>query len=285
MQPLAEGYWGKEVALTYGELPQRWLVVFSQAAYDLELHTLTKNHEKERQAAEKQWHKLSLLTFNCQEDAETAAKQFNQGWKIHQAVAQAAPITQYARRGRPSADDEPEIVGYGLKGSLSADPERVETAKRNLGKFIIATNELDPQKLSSKQMLENYTDQGVSVERGFRCLNDPLFFADSLFLKKPERIMALMMIMGLALLIYALAECQLRLELEKSNEKIPDQKGKLTSTPTIRWVFQTFEGIDILAVWVNGQPTLRQVLSLRPVHQQIIRLFGSHVRNCYFLDS
>ena len=145
---MAEGYWGKEVTLTYGEIRQRWLVVFSQAAYDRELHTLTKNQEKERQAAEKQWHKLGLQTFNCQEDAETAAKQFNQGWKFHQAVAEAAPITQYARRGRPSAEDEPEIVGYGLKGSISADPERVEAAKRNLGKFIIATNELDPQKLS-----------------------------------------------------------------------------------------------------------------------------------------
>ena len=68
-------------------------------------------------------------------------------------------------------------------------------------------------------MLENYTDQGVSVERGFRFLKDPLFFADSLFLKKPERIMALMMIMGLALLIYALAERRLRLSLEQNNEK------------------------------------------------------------------
>jgi transposase len=284
MQSLAEGYWGKEVALAYGEVKQRWLVVFSQAAYDRELHTLTKNREKERQAAEKQWHKLGLQTFNCQEDAETAAKQFNQSWKFHQAVAEAAPITQYPRRGRPSTEDKPEIVGYGLKGSVSADPERVEAAKRTLGKFIIATNELDPQKLSPIQILENYTDQGVSVERGFRFLKDPLFFADSLFLKKPERIMALMMIMGLALLIYALAERQLRLSLENNNEKIPDQKGKPTSIPTIRWVFQIFEGIDILSVWVNGQPTLRQVLNLRPVHQQIIRLFGSQVRNCYFLD-
>ena len=285
MQPLAEGYWGKEIALTYGEIPQRWLVVFSQAAYERELHTLTKNQEKERQAAEKQWHKLGLQTFNCQEDAETAAKHFNQGWKFHQAVAEAAPITQYARRGRPSAEDEPEIVGYGLKGSISADPERVEAAKHTLGKFIIATNELDTQQLSAIQMLENYTDQGVSVERGFRFLKDPLFFANSLFLKKPERIMALMMIMGLALLIYALAERQMRLALEKSNEKIPDQKGKLTSTPTIRWVFQTFEGIDILSIWVNGTKTMRQVLNLRPVHQQIIYLFGASVRGCYLFDS
>ena len=44
--PLAEGYWGKEVVLTYGEIPQRWLVVFSQAAYDRELHTLTKTRKR-----------------------------------------------------------------------------------------------------------------------------------------------------------------------------------------------------------------------------------------------
>jgi transposase len=222
MQCLAEGFWGNEVALTYGEIPQRWLVVFFQAAYERELHTLTKKQAKERQAAEKQWHKLGLQTFNCQEDAETAVKQFIQGWKFHQADAELVPITQYARRGRLSAEDKPEIVGYALTGSISADPERVEAAKRTLGKFIIATNELDPQKLSSTQILENYTDQGVSVERGFHFLKDQLFFADSLLLKKPERIMALMTMMGLALLIYALAERQLRLGLEESNEKIPD---------------------------------------------------------------
>ena len=282
---LTEGYWGREVKLTYGEVEQRWLVVFSQAAYDRELHTLSKAQEKERLAAEKAWHKLSLQIFNCLEDAEKAAKQFNQGWKFHQAVAETAPITRYAERGRPAAEDEPEIVGYGLKGSISAAADRVEMAKRTLGKFIIATNELDEAKLSAVQVLSNYTDQGISVERGFRFLKDPLFFADSLFLKKPERIMALMMIMGLALLIYALAERQLRLALETLQEKIPDQKGKPTSTPTIRWVFQTFEGIDILSIWVNGQRITRQVLNLSPVRQQIVALFGAQVRNCYFLNS
>ena len=130
-------------------------------------------------------------------------------------------------------------------------------------------------------MLSNYTDQGISVERGFRFLKDPLFFAHSLFLKKPERIMALMMIMGLALLIYALAERQLRLMLANHNETIPDQKGKPTQTPTIRWIFQIFEGIDVLSIWIDGQQTTRQVLNLTLVHKQVIQLFGSHVGKCY----
>jgi len=29
---------------------------------------------------------------------------------------------------------------------------------------------------------------------------------------------------------------------------------------------------------------MRQLLNLRPVHIQILRLFGKAVQNCYFLD-
>jgi hypothetical protein len=32
MQPLEEGYWGKEVTSEYGNIRQRWLVIFSAAA-------------------------------------------------------------------------------------------------------------------------------------------------------------------------------------------------------------------------------------------------------------
>ena len=281
MMELETGYWGKEIEITYGEIKQRWLVIFSQAAYERELHTLKRNQEKEFQVVEKQWHKLCLQTFNCQEDAQNGANQFNQRWKFHQVRFEVVPITQYARRGRPSAEDQPEVIGYGVKGTITSNTERLKSAKLTLGKFIIATNELDVQRLSAVQMLSNYTDQGISVERGFRFLKDPLFFAHSLFLKKPERIMALMMIMGLALLIYALAERQLRLMLANHNETIPDQKGKPTQTPTIRWIFQIFEGIDVLSIWIDGQQTTRQVLNLTLVHKQVIQLFGSHVGKCY----
>jgi hypothetical protein len=41
---------------------------------------------------------------------------------------------------------------------------------------------------------------GRTVERGFRFLKDPLFFTGSTFLKRPERVMAL------ALLVYALVK-------------------------------------------------------------------------------
>lgn len=97
--------------------------------------------------------------------------------------------------------------------------------------------------------------------------------------------MALVMIMCIALLIYALAERQLRLALEQNNETIPDQKGKPTQQPTLRWVFQTLEGLDVLSVRVDDQAILRQVLNLRQVHLKVLQLLGPHVQKCYLVDT
>jgi transposase len=285
MVELEPGYFGKEVESEYGGVAQRWLVVFSQAANERELKTLKKAQAREQEAAEKQWRKVCQPVFNCQADAEAACKQFNQRWKYHRATEQVTPITQYTHAGRPTAGAQPEVVGYTLTGTLVLYEAGVEEAKRSLGKFIIATNELDVQNLSAAAMLENYTAQGVSVERGFRFLKDPMFFAHSLFLKNPARIMALIMIMGLALLIFALGERQLRQVLKQNNESIPDQKGKPTQTPTLRWVFQVFEGLDVLSVWVDDRLVTRKMLNLRPVHHQIIRLLGPQVQKCYFFDT
>jgi len=285
MVELQTGYFGKEVKSEYGRVAQRWLVVFSQAACDRELKTLGKAQVREKEAAEKQWRKVCQPVFNCQEDAEAACKQFNQRWKYHRATEQVTPITQYAHSGRPAAGAQPEVVGYTLTGVVELYAAGVEEAKRSLGKFIIATNELDAQNLSAAAMLENYTAQGVSVERGFRFLKDPMFFAHSLFLKNPARIMALIMIMGLALLIFALGERQLRQALKQNNETVPDQKGKPTQTPTLRWVFQIFEGLDVLSVWADGRLVTRQIMNLRPVHQQIIRLLGPQIQKCYLVET
>jgi len=192
---------------------------------------------------------------------------------------------QYPRRGRPTVEDQKEVVGYQLNGGVEAKTESVEAVKQCLGRFIVATNDLDSERLPVKAMLENYKDQGMSAERGFRFLKDPLFFAHSLFLKKPERVMALLMIMGFSLLIYSLAERKLRKALKEMKATVPDQQRKLTQNPTIRWVFQLFEGLDILLVRQNGEVMLRQLLNLRPDQERVITLLGTQVQKCYLFGS
>jgi transposase len=150
------------------------------------------------------------------------------------------------------------------------------------GKYVIATNELNDQHLGLLDMLAIYKEQSTSVERGFRFLKDPLFFAHSLFLKKPSRIMALLMVMGLSLLIYALAEHHLRQQLAERGETIPDQTGKPTQRPTARRVFQMLEGIDVLYLEQAGVQQ-RLILNLTDLRRQILSLFSPHVRKIYDL--
>ena len=94
-------------------------------------------------------------------------------------------------------------------------------------------------------MLREYKAQ-QSCERGFGFLKDPLFFADSIFLKSPERIESLGMIMGLCLLVYTLAQRQIRAALKASQSKIKNQLGEPTDRPTLRWIFQCFQSIHLV---------------------------------------
>jgi len=83
-------------------------------------------------------------------------------------------------------------------------------------------------------------------------LKDPIFFASSLFLKKPNRIMGLLTLMALTLLVYSIAQRRLRKALKAQNQTIPNQIKKQTQTPTMRWIFQLLEGIDVLKIMQNG---------------------------------
>jgi hypothetical protein len=42
----------------------------------------------------------------------------------------------------------------------------------------------------------------------------------------------------------------------------------------MRWVFQCFEGIDLLHIRHGPEPALALVLRLQPIHQQVLALLG-----------
>jgi transposase len=135
--------------------------------------------------------------------------------------------------------------------------------------FILATNELDQALLTPLQCFEVYQGQ-QQAERGFRFLKSPEFLAASLYLKKPERIMALLMVMTVCLLVYAALEYRIRQALKDHEATFPDQKGKRIQNPTARWVFHYFVGIHLLSV--SGQWPL--VVNLTEEHCNLLQLLG-----------
>jgi transposase len=54
------------------------------------------------------------------------------------------------------------------------------------------------------------------------------------------------MLMGLCLLVYSLGQRQIRTSLQTAKTGIQNQLGKLTERPTLRWIFQCFQGIHLV---------------------------------------
>jgi len=124
-------------------------------------------------------------------------------------------------------------------------------------------------------MLTEYKDQ-QKVEGGFRFLKDPWFMVDSVFLKSPHRIESLMMVMTLCLLVYNVAQYNLRKRLTDTEETLPNQLGKEVQNPTLRWIFQIMEGMGMLHFYegVDNKLIREMVTNMSPLRRKIIQLFG-----------
>jgi transposase len=282
-ESVLEGYSYLEVGNYYGGLRQRWLVVFSKATYKREASTFRKRLSERRTQAEKSLNQLSQKEFPTQEAAKTAVSALEAQWEFHRATTHFEKVFRYKVAGRPRKGEKPEHVGWRVVAQVVDREEAIVEALKSKGKFILGSNELDEEQLPAEMILTAYKGQAASVERGFRFLKDPMFFASSLFLEKPERIMALLMVMGLSLLVYALAERALRTKLAQRDESIPNQVGKPTQCPTIRRIFQVFQGIDVLLT-KHPLGIQRRVLNLKPIHLHVLDLLGPEVKKHYILD-
>jgi transposase len=275
-----EGYSYLELGNRYGDVNQRWLVVFSKSAYKQEETAFRKELKRKGEEASKSLKHLSQQKFATREAAKAAIAEQQKQWEFHQAKVDLEAVFHYSQPGRPKKGDKPECIKWRVVGQVVDKEEAIAEALKSKGKFILGSNELDEERLPTEMILAAYKGQASSVERGFRFLKDPMFFASSLFLEKPERIMALLMVMCLSLLLYALAERMLRAELAQRNESIPNQVDKPTQRPTMRRIFQIFEGIDVLMIRDSCEIQCH-VLNLEPIHYRILDLLGAGVKKCY----
>ena len=233
------GYKLASTTENYAGIEQRWLVVQSQERRESDLRKLTQKITKAESKAVQDLKKLSPEEFACEADAMKALSKLSKQFKYHQI--KEILVTQVKSKTK----DSPQEISYQISATVSQDESKINTEMLSAGRFIIATNVLDSKELSNDSMLSEYKAQ-QSCERGFAFLKDPLFFADSIFLKSPERIESLGMIMGLCLLVYTLAQRQIRNALFNSKSTIKNQLGKATDRPTLRWIFQCFQCIHLV---------------------------------------
>lgn len=273
-----EGYRYAEHTSNYARIEQRWLVVESVARRQADLHKLEQLISKSQKEAQKKLQQLCKEEFTCPLAAIEVAQRFGKKLKYHKlSDIQAVEVSVKLSKEQAIHGDSSRI-SYRIQANLERDESVIELELRRAGRFVLATNVLDTQQLSPQEMLEEYKAQ-QSTERGFGFLKDPLFFTDSVFLKSPERVEAMAMLMGLCLLIYTLGQRQMRQAVQQAWLGIKNQLGKLTQRPTFRWIFQCFQAVHLLIV--NG---VKQISNLTDERLWILQFFPQTCRSYYLLS-
>jgi len=278
-EALGEKYKYCELKNEHGGVDQRWQVIYSIEAFKKEEQSLLKRIEKEKSKIDKMlWH-LSNKKYTTKDEIKALVRPILKKLKYHKLGYVIKEGKKYRNKGRPKTDTQEGSVIYSIECSLSEDAPLIQKANNRLGRFILATNELDKVVLPSPEILKEYKDLD-KVEKGFRFVKSTEFALSSVFLKTPSRIEALMMVMTLCLMVYNFGENCFRRSLSASNETIPNQLGKETKNPTMRWVFRILNKITI--AYIRSDGIVRSVVAnVCSVCKKIIKHFGDHAMHVY----
>jgi hypothetical protein len=200
-------------------------------------------------------------TFFCRPDAEAAAAAVRSCTRAyHQLHVRVEERPRYGP-GRPKkgAPRIPVAIDYVLRSEIGEKREEIEKRRQLAGCFVLLSNVSDPQQggYSAERILRTYKEQNA-IEKNFGFLKDDQI-VNALFLKRPERVEALGLILLISLLIWRLIELVMRTELQAREATLPGWDNKPTARPTAYMVTWKFKGILILCV--NGRRLLAKPLT------------------------
>ncbi len=279
-QKIDDNYQYRVNELSHMDIKQRWIVIYSTAANHRATKTISRQVERAKDKAEKELFHLQAQRFACKTDAQRYIDKVSKKLKYHQiSTTQHVAHKVYEGKGRPKKNAKVKRIEWQVNAEIEENQTAITQAVEQKSCFILATN-IDEKELSPTEVLTHYKAQSA-VERGFRFLKDPLFFVSSLFIKKPSRIDALLMVMTLSLLVYSIAQRRMRAKMKEIEATIPNQIKQETATPTLRWVFQCFDGINLLQQGDTYRYEKLQLDGFTELRQKIIKLIGGHAMHLY----
>lgn len=266
----------------HNDLQQRWIVVHSEERQNKAEKSVATMSKKELEKIEKALKKLSAEEFLCPHDAKRALKRCCSNSKFYEVLeGEIKEQKKFESKGRPKPETPYKLI-YHITGVVQEREEAKQEAIRQSSCFVIGTT-ISENEMADADVIMAYKNQNNTVERGFRFLKDLIMFTSSLFVKKPERIMGLLMVMTLALLVYAIAQRRLHQSLKSLQETLPNQIRKETTKPTLRWIFQLLDGIDLVKIDLEKRSHV-VISGLTALKERILRYFGSSVMKIYGLD-
>jgi transposase len=199
--------------------------------------------------------------YFCRADAEAAAEQLRALQSAYHRVEVVVEERPQYGPGRPSPK-RPRVskaLRYGLQVTLHERAEVIAHRRQEAGCFVLLTNVPTVGEMAHRagEVLRAYKEQH-GVEQNFAFLKDPVI-VNSLFLKKPERIEALGLVLLLALLLWRLVERALRVHVEMTGTPLMGWDKKASQKPTAFMMMTKFAAVMVLKV--GGQRQLAQPLS------------------------
>lgn len=281
LDSITEGYSGYWLPSSYAGVPQKWLVIKSQPAYDAQMKTFEKNKTKQLALDEKVLKKLGTQLFFCEKDALKALEAAKKKLKLSvlNDDLELIEVPKYTDKGRPKAGTKPNLICYKISVSCQQSQALIESAKSTVGTFILSTNDTSDE-MTMQKLLGTYKAQD-KVESGFKLLKSNKLFADSIYLHRPDRIEALMMIRTLALIVYAALQHQIRVGLVNSKQKIIGHHRKSTDMPTAAYVLKLFSGVSIVEIIHVDDSTEPIMEELDEQAWKILRILGPNYVNMY----
>ncbi len=266
----------------YAGVKQRWFLVFSKQAFQRDSKSFQRAVERERAAIEKTLSSISRQPFSCQADAKKAIKKAFSKFKYHGLQAQFTDILQHSKPGRPAPDSKPKRIGVKVDGIIYLRQDDIDAAVLDHGKFIVATNILDADELSAEQALVEYKKQS-SCESAFKFFKNDTFQMNKIFLKRPPRIAAMMMILNLAVAVAHLVEYNLRTALQVNNDSVPDKAKKPTQKLTFALLAFHMVGVGVVTIGLENSPQRQSLMTtVSSLQKKLIKYFGSVAEAIYF---
>lgn len=202
--------------------------------------------ERIRMELEPEIRKVEKKIFLCQADAEEEIRRFEKlsctglfhcKFRVEKEVREKWP------RGRRKAGTVPRIEErYHLKSEeiLVKEKERDEYLQK--ASCIVLISNVWKEEQGNIELVRIYKGQQV-VENSFRELKSPSM-ASVIYLKNPERVKALSMLLSLSLLIRAIIHYRMREGLKEFNNENPGVKlragwgGRTLEKPTYRLLYE-----------------------------------------------
>jgi len=161
-----------------------------------------------------------------------------------------------------------------LRLSVQHNEDLIDQYLALAGWRIYVTN-TSSDRMSLNQSTQYYRNEWL-VERGFHRFKNGSIRALPLFLRLPNRIKGLMMLLTIALQVLTLIEYVSRRELENSNETIsglvPGNPKMKTKRPTAERLLSQFDNIHLLIEEDETEVTCALVETLKPLQRLILSL-------------